>query len=121
MSITLRRLVIIVKKDLYKRLSDLDADEIAIEEEYEFADDDKLLEREARLLALQSSREDLVRKIYRAGIFSRSYASKDDPKCIACFVEREQLPEMVETETDILPTKLYFCKLCGTKLRIEPF
>jgi predicted metal-binding protein len=112
--------VIALKKSLYQAEHDLHLRGIAIEEEFQFADEERQFEKEKKLLDLEAQQLQVQLKLKRAHLFGLRLAKGKIPYCIACFVEDAEMPEMVRIEPRILGTSLFKCSACGHELKTEP-
>lgn len=110
--------VIAVKKALYQEQHDLQ--NLAIEGEFPFVEEEKLIEKQESLLELEAKQLHTQLKLKRAHLFGLRFAKGTDPHCVFCFVEHGALPQMDKVEPQILGTCLFKCESCGRELKVEP-
>lgn len=111
--------VIAQKRILYQQEHDLHLRELAVEEEFQFADEEQVPEKEKKLLELESQQLQVQLELKRAHLFGLRLAKGSDPHCIFCFVKDGDMPKMLRTESKILGMSLFKCSRCGHELKTE--
>lgn len=112
--------IIATKRLLYQSEHELHLRELAIEEEFQFADEEQQLEKERKLLVIETEQVQVQLRLKRAHFFGLRLAKSNSPHCSACFVEHGTTPDMVRIEPRILGTSLFKCSACGHELKTDP-
>lgn len=104
------------KRELYQQEHDAESEKSVIEEKYSFADEGSFEERDREINAIESRLNSISEKIVQAHFFGLKHAKGRLARCVHCFVERGELPDMQLITSN---TSMYKCTGCGHEIMVE--